>query len=454
MHIKRGQILPLLAILFRLISSVTANLSFFMIALHGIKGPVQAIQALFLCWLFSMLSPGIAPESPLAAIGRYAVFISAGVSTITYHRYHSGGDGIRLPTLATLCFGFIIVIHSMIFSPFVAVSLLKAISWLIVMSTAVSAWGALGVDQCSALSEWVYKSLIIVLCVSLPLIFIPLGYLRNGNGFQGVFNQPQAFGQTMSVLSVWTTSRILMNRKPTWRQLVLLCTSMTVLLLSESRGAVVSFILSSTLSIIALSGFYGLPIKQLLPGLRSVRLFMTIVILVLLSLLLIISFPEKISSAYLYFISKGNRELAVGADSLANAYASSRGGLIETMWTNIQRDPWLGIGFGIASDPFKMDIVRDSFLGLPISAAVEKGVLPVAIWEELGLMGLFLFFAWYFMIIHRGAHGGLAPLGICITALLLNMGESTLFSPSGLGLLFLILLGWASSYQTYSTSTP
>ena len=140
------------------------------------------------------------------------------------------------------------------------------------------------------------------------------------------------------------------------------------------------------------------------------------------------------------FISKGNRAQVSG---LLDAYGDSRGELMEKMWANIEADPWVGIGFGIASDPKSMVIERDPLLGLPVGASIEKGVLPLAVLEEVGVFGLALAALWILMLFHRSTRGGITATAVSLTALLLNMGESTLFSPSGFGLLPLILLGWA-----------
>lgn len=39
--------------------------------------------------------------------------------------------------------------------------------------------------------------------LSLPLLVHPLGYLRNGTGFQVILNHPQVFGPTMALLCAW-----------------------------------------------------------------------------------------------------------------------------------------------------------------------------------------------------------------------------------------------------------
>src|SRR5690606_4707588 len=100
---------------------------------------------------------------------------------------------------------------------------------------------------------------------------------------------------------------------------------------------------------------------------------------------------ERVITSY---ISKSGRaEVA----SVIEAYDTSRGGLIAEMWTNIIDKPLQGIGFGIASDPRDMDVTRDQLLGLPTGAAIEKGVLPLAVLEEVGLIGLILISLWVLM---------------------------------------------------------
>ena len=129
--------------------------------------------------------------------------------------------------------------------------------------------------------------------------------------------------------------------------------------------------------------------------------------------------------------------------TIAEAYDKSRGGLIDKLITNIEEHPFTGIGFGIASNPFEMIIERDPVIGLPVGAAIEKGVLPLAVVEELGFIGAFLVFMWFWMVVKRAGLRGFTPLALTTTALLLNMGENTFFSPGGFGGLLLIFVSWA-----------
>jgi hypothetical protein len=125
----------------------------------------------------------------------------------------------------------------------------------------------------------------------------------------------------------------------------------------------------------------------------------------------------------------------------------ARGGLIFPMLDNIRERPFTGIGFGLASNLSLMRIDRDPIMGLPIGASIEKGVLPIAVFEELGLLGFILVAAWTLMTLRKGVQSGLTPFIVLLTALCVNCGESTLFSPGGMGLFSLVLIGWAVTPQ-------
>jgi hypothetical protein len=115
------------------------------------------------------------------------------------------------------------------------------------------------------------------------------------------------------------------------------------------------------------------------------------------------------------------------------------------MLDNINQNPIEGIGFGVASVPGQMNIQTDPYFNLPIGASVEKGVLPVAITEELGIPGLLLVGAWAYILVKRSSSNGLSALSVSIVALILNLGEAVLFSPGGMGMLTLIFLSYSAS---------
>lgn len=427
----------LLALAMRVASTPTANLSYLILAGYALIGRTQAIQALALSWLFTMLNPGLAAEATASSIGRYAVLLGAAASVFVRSKiFRSGGIHVRSVTMNTVLLGLFFVVHSLFFSPIIDVSILKAVSWTLAMGTLIAAWLGLSPDERDRLSQQIFFGLIVLMLVSLPLLGLPLGRLRNESGFQGVLNHPQAFGSTMALLGAWAMGRMMAQKQPPWSMVALTGSCLVLVVLSEARTAGLALILGVGIAAITAPSLAGRSVHEVLPGLHSKRVCFVGMIALVGMLLAGPMLADQID----HFLSKSGRSHASG---LIDIYQSSRGRKMDEMWDNIRITPWQGSGFGIASVPAEMDIGRDPILNLPVSASVEKGVLPLAVLEEVGIIGFVVVAAWIWMLLRRSSTGGIVPVTVALTALLLNMGEATLFSPGGMGLLSLVLLGWA-----------
>lgn len=430
------------ALALRLASEPTADLSYLALAFYALAGRPHALRALAMSWLFTMISPGIAPDAAYAAIGRYAVLGGAVLSMLLHGGLFRGsprGGGI---VLATMLLGLLLILHSNFFSPMADVSVLKAVSWAVAMTTIFAAWTGLSQTERVTVTAELFGLLVLVLLASLPLIVLPLGYLRNGTGFQGILNHPQAFGPTMALLGSWATARLLAEHRPAWSSVAFLGLCLFAVLASEARTAGFAMVLGVGLSVLAAPGLSGKPMRRLLPGLRSPRLWTALFAALLGGLML----APVIAQRFDQYIRKSGR---AEVETFLQAYDLSRGRLMDRMWENIAERPLTGSGFGIASEPALMIVTRDPILGLPIGASIEKGVLPLAIVEEIGIAGSLLMGMWLFRLMRGSARGGVASFSVSLTALLLNLGEATLFSFGGFGLLLLLLLGWGgTSTQT------
>lgn len=418
----------------RIASTPTANISYYLVAAYALLGRAQAIQALALSWLFTMLSPGIAPAASGAAIGRYAVIAAAALSLLL--RIKPGKPSFSVSPLVfyTGLLGAFLICHSLYFSAIVDVSLLKALSWTVVVATLFAAWTGLEDDSRARLERQLFGGLIILVLVSMPFAFTAAGYLRNGTGFQGVLSQPQAFGPMVAFLGGWLVGRLLGSPRPRFQDAALLGLCLVFIIMSEARTAGFALVLGVAGASIASSQLSGIPVRKLLPGLSSRRLHGLALVAAIGVVLGAPAISERLGT---YFAKRSD------TTDLLEAAEASRGGLVDAMLANIEKHPWTGIGFGIASDPATMYVQRDPLLGLPTGATIEKGVLPISVTEELGLIGALLVLAWLWMLARRGARAGVASLSVLGIVLLTNFGEATLFSPGGMGLLPLILLTWA-----------
>lgn len=428
-----------IAVGLRFTSESTANLSYLVLAVYALFGPVHAIRALALSWLFTMLNPGIAPEPSALSAGRYAVLLAAVCGIFIRNGLLKANMKLYQTTFWTLLLGIFLILHSIIFSPMVDVSILKALSWTLAMTSLLSAWSGLSSIEHKRTEIELFFFLILVALASLPFVTLPVGYLTNGKGFQGVLNQPQAFGVFAALLGAWALAQILGKNEPSWLLFGVVGISLGLILMSGTRTAGLAFVLSAVVSLLLISLFTGRPVKRVAPGLTSRRTRIMLSAIVIGGLILAPTIKETVED----FLIKSN---GTDIEGIFEVYMRSRGVLIFPMLENISDRPLTGIGFGIASNPLNMEISRDPLFGFPTGAAVEKGVAPLMILEELGVLGMLLVLFWLLMIVYHSARARLPTFTVCLSILLLNMGEASLFSPGGMGLLTTILLAWAASY--------
>jgi len=425
--------IPILAIGLRLASSETADASFLLLSAFALAGRAQAVQALSLSWFFSFISPGIAPDCTYPSLGRYAVIAAAAISVLISGYKNNTKRGTDRLVIMTLLFGVIIITHSILFSPILDVSILKGLSWSVTMVTLLAACNGLSFEETLTLESWIHGGLVLIALISLPLLVLPLGYMRNGTGFQGILSHPQVYGPTMALLGAWTLGRMTERRPPPWSSICLVLLCLALIVKSETRTAGLAMVLGYPFSLFISPMITRRPFNTMAPALKSSRFKVLLIGAALATLLL----GSQLLGLVSHFVSKGGRVSSVNP---AEVYLASRGILIESMFKNIKQQPWTGVGFGIASETSDLTVSRDPLFHLPISAPIEKGVAPVMVVEELGIPGAAFFLAWSLICLRRAATRGIAAFSLLTVLLLLNLGEATLFSPGGLGLLTLILL--------------
>lgn len=432
--------LPLLmALAMRVASGPTAVASYIVLAAFAMFGRSHAILSLTFSWLFSMLNTDLVPENSGGAAARYLVILAAAASAL----YHRGAvakyraNGAFNMTVMLLLF---LLVHSVVFSAKPDVSIMKALSWGITMLSLMALWQGLPAEDQANTANRIYHVLVGVLLGSLPLFATGPGYATNGTGFQGVLNQPQIFGMTMALLATWAGSRMLAEQRPGWFIILTTGASIAAVVLSEARTGGAALVLGIGLSLLMSPAIAGRSLIKMAPGLKSWRVWAVIFFGIATIVLMGPAFIQFLDQ----FISKSGR---ADVDGFWEAYDNSRGGLMAPMIANIMENPLRGVGFGIASDPSEMVVERDPIFGLPLGGAIEKGTALLAIFEELGIMGGLIVAWWIWRLLRNGASSGFIPFAVCMTALLLNMGEYTLFSVGGHGLLAMILFGWVYAAQ-------
>lgn len=430
-------LLPVLALLMRVSDPVTANFSFVLLAFSALLGLPQAIQALFLSWFFSILNEGIQPLPESASITRYLV-VSCSMFSVFLHGcpvldWRSAGP----VAVVSFMFGLAVIVHSLLFSMIPDVSILKVSSWLAVIVTLLLAWDMLDKRKRETLFLQLYYALVFLSVASIPLYFSVLGFLRypGYHFFQGILNHPQAFGLMTASLSILAFGRIVASPKPLFSDLLILPVAVALMYLTKARVAGFSFLAAMMSAGLLVVLFTRRSAKFVVPGLFSKRVHQYALTMVSLGII----FWPNVSSTARGYISKQST-----SSDIIGKIIDSRGILVNPMLENIQRHPLTGIGFGISTNPNKpMVVVRESYFGLPVSATAEKGVMPIAVLEELGAFGFAVFAVLVGVMIRQGLTAGFPAFSMLMLIIWTNMAELTFFSPGGSGLLLLILLAWA-----------
>ena len=118
-------------------------------------------------------------------------------------------------------------------------------------------------------------------------------------------------------------------------------------------------------------------------------------------------------------------------ESLTESMTKSRMGLVERGMANFREQPMIGNGFQVSKEMQGYDM---SEMGLLLSAPIEKGVLPVMVLEEGGVVGgaLLVAFLVAFYVKYRRLQFT-CFLSTFTVFLGLNSGEAAFFSTSGGG---------------------
>lgn len=130
------------------------------------------------------------------------------------------------------------------------------------------------------------------------------------------------------------------------------------------------------------------------------------------------------------WVYKSNDLIGTQEADFGEALTSSRQGLIDLSFEEFKMNPWLGMGFQVN---YETNIMYGN-KGFALSAPVEKGLLPMMILGEGGVLGSIAFavflICFYTACARKKLH---ITIAMFTTFLATNIGEATFFSPGGIG---------------------
>ena len=242
--------------------------------------------------------------------------------------------------------------------------------------------------------------------------------------FCGVLNQSQALSPLLTCAFAWVLGDLLfVEDKFRWQHVGLLVLAMPLLYLTRSRTALLGVAVSLTIV------YFYLPGRLALDG-RMKRRLGSVLFLGVVALAIAVIVAEVESNAISRWLRKTD-DVKTDQRSLSEAFTGSRQGLIEMCMDDFRQSPVIGMGFQVA-EYTKEYSGRNK--GLILTSPIEKGVIPIMILGETGIVGagVFIMFlmSFYFGCVNRRLFLTIMMMAVLLS---LNMGEATFFSPGGVG---------------------
>lgn len=420
-----------LRVLFILALPITGNagyvLAYVLLTAWALRGPMEAIEALCLSVIIGLANQGLFPPPDAVALLRWPVLFAAFGTAVITKRPRPWKWPPVLKTAAALA--GVIAIETLIASYAKDVSMSKVVVFLVGLVAIVLNMQIAKEKHPEQLNRWMLTFPSVFVIASFPLIVTSFGFVATNHGFQGLFNQPQAYGVFLAPFTAWLIVRVYTGHSSHWFWWCVAAIAIVSLVATQARTGI-------------FAAMIGMLFAAAIGRISNERhAFRTII------MALFIFSGGLLLYGYAYDAIMPKIEAVAfklnNADSFSGALIQSRGVLAERSMPNFYDNPIFGIGFGLPSRPWDLDVTR--FMGIPIGSPAEKGVIVISVLEELGLVGMLGFLALIFVIVYRPLLWRSAgPVAITIAALATNAGEATLFSPGGIGMIVWIWIAYGT----------
>ena len=245
--------------------------------------------------------------------------------------------------------------------------------------------------------------------------------------FCGITNHSQALAPLLALVVAWVLcDMLLLERRFRWLHMMIVIVVLPLAYLTRSRVGLVSLV-----SAFFVAGFYVVRKAELSP---RVKAHLNVGVWVGMLLLIGGIFVMQAKSGFLSGWIRKTSDVGADQRSLGEALTSSRTGLMEYSLYEFRRNPLFGSGFQVAI--FTQDLVREN-KGFILSAPIEKGVAPLMVLGETGILGaacFLLFLITFYVGCSRRRY--VVTSSLFTVFLVTNMAEATFFSPGGMGGIF------------------
>ena len=242
--------------------------------------------------------------------------------------------------------------------------------------------------------------------------------------YMGIFNQSQVLATVLPLCFTWTTLDMLfVERRFAKFHLLLLVCALPLLYMTRSRVALCSLFTALVAVYFYASRKLALPSDMYRRMRHGMMGFLGLIVLAA-------AVAEVRSGAITEWVRKTN-DVAGDTRTLGEAFTGSRQGLINESMRDFKRNIWLGSGFQVSEGVAQLARQNEGFI---LSAPIEKGLLPLMVLGETGIVGAICFLGFlmsFFVACARRRY--YATISLFLVYLATNMGEASFFSPGGQG---------------------
>lgn len=418
------------------------SLCLIILAVMALQGVAGALKALSMLSLVIMGNPYMVEQSIVLTFFRFPLLGLAG-ARILFDVYTKRPDLLRMTHLnALLFFGMVCVLIAPINGYYTQISILKTClfvygAYVILAGTEVNRSGV------SDLTVWftaiiAFVALVSYLSIPLGISHVHRGELKVGiamAGLSGITSHQQTLGSFAAISAVFCFSVGVFSRLPKrWIFIVLFLSFLPLLVMTKSRTAVGTLLLSITFVVCA-SPWVLRGRKARFNRFEPGKWLAMGAIALVLGFIIDIATGGKVSDKVTEFALKGMAS-KVSSNIEFEDITASRMGLIEQSWYIFLKNPLTGINFGTSVSTYFQENAT------AFSAPTEKGFMPTALLEEVGIVGTSAFLIFLYFILRKLVQDeNIIGLGLFVGFLIQNMGEMMFFSFGGAGMYCWTMVG-------------
>lgn len=242
--------------------------------------------------------------------------------------------------------------------------------------------------------------------------------------FSGITDHSQTLAPFLSIMIIYVSAdMIFVERKISALHIAMIVVMLVMLFMTRSRTGLFAVAVSGFIMVSYTFKKVNLP-RELRQKLQSAMTFGGILLLLLMAAM------EVRSQTFTKWLRKTN-DVEADYRAMDEAITQTRQGTIDQCMYEFNQNRFMGIGFQVSE---QVKDLYDRSSGLILSAPIEKGLLPLMVLGEGGIVGAILFYIFVIGFTSGCIKGKyFVSLLLFIDFFCTNIGEATFFSPGGPG---------------------